>query len=47
MNSMSFWNGGAQKSISDEGVKLKNMYCPKPGKTLAPPMPLFKEFINQ
>lgn len=30
MNSMSFWNGRAWTSISDEGVKLKNMYCQKP-----------------
>jgi len=44
---MSFWKDGAQKSISGEGVKLKNMYCQQPGKILAPSMPPFKVFINQ
>lgn len=33
--------------ISDEGVKLKNMYCEKPGKILTTSMPPFKVFINQ
>lgn len=47
MNSVSFWDGEAERFILDEGVKLKNMYCQKPGKILALSMPPFKVYINQ
>lgn len=47
MNSVSFWDGEAERYISDEGVKLKNVYCQKPGKILALSMPPFMVCINQ